>query len=148
MPSILVRAGKNTERMFLKMSNFRAAAIGAALVLAAIVVSTGCSTTSAKANGVPTFDTQYQAVLLDTGLVYYGKISGLDTDYPTLRDVYYIQQTTDSETKKVNNVLIRRGNEWHGPSLTVLNSKHIVLVEPVGPTSKVAQLIAAEQNKK
>jgi hypothetical protein len=121
--------------------------MGAALVLAALLVSSGCSTT-AKATGIPTFDTQYQAVLLDTGLVYYGKISGLDTDYPTLRDVYYIQQSTDPETKKTNNVLIRRGNEWHGPSLTVLNSKHIVLVEPVGATSKVAQLIAAEQNKK
>ena len=130
------------------MSKFRATAIGAALVLAALVVSAGCGTTTAKATGFPTFDTQYQAVLLDTGLVYYGKISGLDTDYPTLRDVYYIQQSTDPETKKVNNVLIRRGNEWHGPSLTVLNSKHIVLVEPVGATSKVAQLIAAEQNKK
>jgi hypothetical protein len=130
------------------MSKFRAAAIGAALVLAALVVTAGCSSTTVKATGAPTFDTQYQAVLLDTGLVYYGKISGLDTDYPTLRDVYYIQQSTDPETKKTNNVLIRRGNEWHGPSLTVLNSKHIVLVEPVGPTSKVAQLIAAEQNKK
>ena len=147
MPITISVGGQNTERIFLKMSKFPAAA-GAALVVAALVVSAGCSSTTAKATGIPTFDTQYQAVLLDTGLVYYGKISGLDTDYPTLRDVYYIQQTTDPETKKVNNVLIRRGNEWHGPSLTVLNSKHIVLVEPVGPTSKVAQLIAAEQNKK
>jgi hypothetical protein len=130
------------------MSKFPAVAIGAALVLAALVLNVGCGSTAVKATGFPTFDTQYQAVLLDTGLVYYGKISGLDTDYPTLRDVYYIQQSTDPETKKVNNVLIRRGNEWHGPSLTVLNSKHIVLVEPVGPTSKVAQLIAAEQNKR
>jgi hypothetical protein len=31
--------------------------------------------------------------------------------------------------------------------MTVLNARHIVLVEPVGPTSKVAQLIAEEQGK-
>jgi hypothetical protein len=131
------------------MTKFRAAGLAAAIVLAAllIVAATGCGTTSVRATGVPTFDTPFQAVLLDTGLVYYGKISGLDTDYPTLRDVYYVQQSTDPQTKQVNNILIRRGNEWHGPSMTVLNSKHIVLVEPVGPTSKVAQLIAAEQAK-
>lgn len=131
------------------MTKFRAAGFGAAIVLAAllIVLTAGCGVTSARATGIPTFDTPYQAVLLDTGLVYYGKISGLDTDYPTLRDVYYVQQSSDPQTKAVNNVLIRRGNEWHGPSLTVLNSKHIVLVEPVGPNSKVAQLIAAEEAK-
>ncbi|HEY6341855.1 MAG TPA: hypothetical protein VIY49_10215 [Bryobacteraceae bacterium] len=131
------------------MTKFRAAGMAAAIILAAflIVAAAGCGTTSAKATGVPTFDTPYQAVLLDTGLVYYGRISGLDTDYPTLRDVYYVQQSSDPQTKQVNSVLIRRGNEWHGPSMTVLNSKHIVLVEPVGPNSKVAQLIAAEEAK-
>ncbi|HEY7333433.1 MAG TPA: hypothetical protein VH639_01020 [Bryobacteraceae bacterium] len=96
---------------------------------------------------VPKFDTQYQAVLLDTGLVYYGKISGLGTDYPVLRDVYYVQQTTDPQTKQVSNVLVRRGNEWHSPDMTVLNSRHIVLIEPVGANSKLAQMIAQEQSK-
>jgi hypothetical protein len=131
------------------MKKLRAAGLAAAIVLAAflMVAAAGCGVTSAKATGVPTFDTPYQAVLLDTGLVYYGRISGLDTDYPTLRDVYYVQQSSNPDTKQVSNVLIRRGNEWHGPSLTVLNSKHIVLVEPVGPNSKVAQLIAAEEAK-
>ena len=108
--------------------------------------SVGCRSAVTK-TGVPSFDTQYQAVLLDTGLVYYGKISGLDTDYPIMRDVYYVQQTTDPQTKQVNSVLIRRGNEWHGPTMTVLNARHIVLVEPVGANSKVAQLIAQEQAK-
>ena len=109
--------------------------------------SVSCQATTAKAGAVPTFQTSYQAVLLDTGLVYYGKISGLDTDYPVLRDVYYVQQSTDPETKKVSNILIRRGSEWHAPSMTVLNARHIVLVEPVGPNSKVAQLIAEEVAK-
>ena len=122
------------------MIKLPAARLAAVIVLAAllIVAAAGCG---------PTFNTPYQAVLLDTGSVYYGKISGLNTDYPTLRDVYYVQQSTDPQTKQVNNVLVRRGNEWHGPSMTVLNSRHIVLVEPVGPNSKVAQLIAAEESK-
>jgi hypothetical protein len=123
--------------------------IAAALTVIGLMcgASAGCSSTAVKATGVPTFDTEFQAVLLDTGLVYYGKISGLDTDYPVLRDVYYIQQSKDEKSNQVNNVLIRRGNEWHGPAMTVLNSKHIVLVEPVGANSKVAQLIQQEQSK-
>jgi hypothetical protein len=137
------------QRKDVEMTKCRAAGLAAAMVLAAllIVAEAGCGSSSARATGAPTFDTPYQAVLLDTGSVYYGKISGLDTDYPTMRDVYYVQQRTDPQTKQVNNVLIRRGNEWHGPGMTVLNARHIVLVEPVGPNSKLAQLIAAEESK-
>jgi len=102
-----------------------------ALGLAAMI-SVGCRSSPSR-SGAPKFDTPYQAVLLDTGLVYYGKINGLDTDYPVMRDVYDVQQTTDPQTKQVNSVLIRRGDEWHGSSMTVLNARHIVLVEPVGP---------------
>jgi hypothetical protein len=98
--------------------------------------------------GAPHFDVPFQAVLLDSGLVYYGKISGLDTPYPVLRDVYYIQTSTNPQTKQTNNVLIRRGNEFHGPEFTVLQARHIVMVEPVGKNSKVAQLIAQEEGRR
>ena len=54
----------------------------------------------ARLSGTPTFDTPYQAVLRDTGLVYYGKVTGLDTDYPVLHDAYYVQQATDEKTSK------------------------------------------------
>jgi hypothetical protein len=63
-----------------------------------------------------------------------------------LKDVYYVRQTKDDKGQ-LNNILIRRGNEWHGPAMTVLNARHIVLVEPVGTTSKVAQLISEDQKK-
>jgi hypothetical protein len=126
------------------MPNARVATVLAVCLFFAFAVGCGRNGLSAAA---PQFDTPYQAVLLDTGLVYYGKITGLDTAFPVLHDVYYIQQTTDPQTKQVSNVLIRRGNEWHGPSETVLNARHIVMVEPVGKDSKVAQLIAQEQQK-
>lgn len=118
------------------------------LILAAGAL-TGCTQQpgTAAADG-PHFDVPFQAVLLDTGLVYYGKISGLGTPYPVLRDVYYIQTSTNPETKQVSNVLIRRGNEFHGPEYTVLAARHIVMVEPVGANSKVAQLIAEQEKKK
>jgi hypothetical protein len=87
------------------------------------------------------FTTPYQAVLLSNGAVYYGKLSGYHTHSPELTDVFYIVSKTDPETKQVTNILVKRGKELHGPDRMYLNASQIVFVEPVGPSSKVAQLI-------
>jgi len=94
-----------------------------------------------------TFTTPYQAVLLINGAVYYGKLSGYGTRTPELTDVYYILSKTDPETKQVSNVLVKRGKEPHGPDRMYLNADQIVFVEPVGPDSKVAQLINQEKSQ-
>src|SRR5208337_1886790 len=39
------------------------------------------------------------------------------------------------------NILVKRGNEWHGPEYMYVNASHIVVMEPVSPTSRMAQLI-------
>jgi len=88
------------------------------------------------------FRTAYQAVLLTNGSVYYGKLEGLGGPFPVLRDVFYVQAAADPNTKQTTNVLIRRGKEWHAPDYMVLNANHILLVEPVTPGSRVANLIA------
>lgn len=93
------------------------------------------------------FDTAYQAVLLDNGSVYFGKLQGAGTQYPVLTDVYYVQSQVNQETKEVKNILIRRGNEWHAPDRMFLNARHIILIEPVGPNSKVAELIAQDKTQ-
>lgn len=95
----------------------------------------------------PEITTPYAAVLLDTGQLYYGKLTNADSNFPELTDVYYIQSQVNQETKAVTNVLVRRGSEWHGPDRMLLNSRHVVLVEPVGTNSKVAQLIEADKQK-
>jgi hypothetical protein len=86
--------------------------------------------------------TPYQAVLLSNGSAYFGRLEGLGTDYPVLRDVFYVQSRQDPETKAVSNILVKRGQEWHAPDRMILNAKMIVLVEPVSPSSRVAALIA------
>ena len=96
----------------------------------------------------PAFNTPFQAVLLDSGQVYYGKVEKLGTDFPIVRDVYYVQQSQDPTTKQVTNVLIRRGQEWHAPAYTVINARHLVMVEPIGTSSKVAELIQQQESKK
>jgi hypothetical protein len=92
--------------------------------------------------------TTYAAVLLDNGQLYYGKLTNAGGNFPELTDVYYIQSSVNQETKAVTSVLVRRGNEWHGPDRMFLNERHVVLIEPVGAGSKVAQLIEADKQGK
>jgi outer membrane lipopolysaccharide assembly protein LptE/RlpB len=95
----------------------------------------------------PEVGTPYAAVLLDSGQVYYGKLTHAGSKFPELTDVYYIQTQVNQETKATSNILVRRGNEWHGPDRMFLNERHIILIEPVGTNSKVAELIQADKNK-
>lgn len=89
------------------------------------------------------FETPYQAVLLSNSQVYYGRLEAYGTAHPLLREVYYVQSRTNPETHEQTNILLKRGKEWHGPDRMYLNPSQILLVEPVGPDSKVAELIRA-----
>jgi hypothetical protein len=87
------------------------------------------------------FPTPYQAILLSNGSVYFGKLAGYGTPRPVLTEVYYVVTQTDPETKKTSNILVKRGKELHQPDRMYLNPGQILFVEPVGPGSKVADLI-------
>ncbi len=89
------------------------------------------------------FTTPYQAVLLSNGQVYYGHLEGYGTAHPLLSEVYYVQSSANPQTQQQTNILLKRGREWHGPDRMHLNPSQILLVEPVGPDSKVAELIKA-----
>jgi hypothetical protein len=86
-------------------------------------------------------DTAYQAVLLDNAQVYYAKIERMDSEFTVLTDVYYVQNQVDPQTKQVKNILIRRGAEWHAPNRSAINTRHIIMIEPVTSGSQVAELI-------
>jgi hypothetical protein len=91
--------------------------------------------------------TPYQAVLLSNGSAYFGQLQGLGTPYPVLTNVFYVKSTQDPNTKAISNTLVKRGREWHAPDRMILNANMIVLVEPVNPSSRVAQLIAQARNQ-
>jgi hypothetical protein len=88
------------------------------------------------------FKSPYQAVLLTNGSVYFGHLQGWGGNRPVLTDVFYIVNQTNPETKQVNNVLVKRGKELHGPDRMYLNPNQVLFVEPVGSDSRVAHLIA------
>lgn len=117
--------------------------IAVALIVVVVVVTAIVWMTRSSAR--VEFQTVYQAVLLDNGQVYYGRIQGAETEFPVLTDVYYVQNQVNPQTKEVTNILVRRGKEWHAPDRMILNARHIVLIEPVSPESKVAHLIAENQ---
>jgi hypothetical protein len=120
--------------------------LGAGIALALALAAAGCGGGNpAPKFDTPQFDTPYQAVFMANGQVFFGKLSGLGTENPRLDEVFYVQQQVNPETKQATNVLIRRGGEWHAPSYMVLNARSVLLIEPVGADSKVAQLIAEAQ---
>lgn len=109
----------------------------------ALLLSAGCQQARLQSPAASAVNpAQYQAVLLSNGSVYFGRLEGLGSPYPVLHEVYYVQSSTNPETKVVTNVLVKRGKEWHGPDRMIINERSIIFVEPVGADSKVAQLIA------
>ncbi len=102
----------------------------------------GCSSESK-----PGFSTEYQAVFMDNGQVFFGKVDDAGGTYPRLKDVYYIGRQASPDGKEVKNILIKRGNEWHAPEFMYINRQHIVIIEPVAANSRVAQLIKEAKNQ-
>ncbi len=110
----------------------------AACIIAIAIVINAWMVTHPRAIG---FDQTYQAVQLSNNTVYFGKLAGYGTDNPVLTEVYCIESIVDPQTKLPRNVLTKRGKEWHEPDRMYINPKQIVSVEPVGPKSRVAELI-------
>ena len=95
--------------------------------------------------------TEYKAIFLDNGQVFFGKLEEQGPSYFLLSDVFYVQSQVvqqEKDKKEVRNILIKRGNEWHGPDLMYINTRHIVVIEPVSPDSRVAQLIKEAKAQK
>ena len=93
---------------------------------------------------IPSFTTPYQAVLLNNGMAYFGKVESRGPRFLVLTDVYYVQTRVTPDAKgqqSQSNVLIKRGVEWHAPDRMAINVDHIIFMEPVTPSSKLAGLI-------
>lgn len=116
-------------------------------VIMALFISAGCGKGKQSGSEI-NFGAEYQAVFLDNGQVFFGKLSESNSEYPLLKDVFYVQNQTNPDTNEVKSILIKRGHEWHGPSSMRINSKHIILMEPVGADSQVSELIKEASTKK
>lgn len=103
---------------------------------------------------------EYQAVFLANGQVYFGKISQTENTYVVLTDIYYLQannqlQTTSSPDSKNGTTtpppssqmsLVKLGNELHGPEDAMyINRDQILFFENLKSDSRVVAAINAYQ---
>ena len=87
----------------------------------------------------------YQAVFLDNGQVYFGKLTETSGSYFSLTDVYYLRENgkINIDTASGNDIsLVKLGNELHGPEdfMYILKNK-VVFVENLKEDGQVVQSI-------
>lgn len=112
------------------------ACVAILLVAAAVLLANSNNDKNSKASGESSFvDTgKMQAVFLNNGQVYFGKIGELNKDYLTMSDIYYLrvnQQVQPGQQASQNDVsLAKLGCELHRPQdRMVINRSQIVFWE-------------------
>jgi hypothetical protein len=98
-------------------------------------------------------DGSYQAVFLDNGQVYFGRLQDRDGEFYRLTDVYYLEyrqnpQAGEAQAAPSDVSLVKLGGEAHGPEdFMDINREHILFIEDLKGDSKVAKAIADYQKK-
>lgn len=93
----------------------------------------------------------YQAIFLSNGQVYFGKASNINSQYLTLKDVYYLQvsqvlqpvQGKQQPQAQQAVSLAKLGvSELHKPLDEMkINRDHVIFIEDLAPDSQVVQAI-------
>lgn len=92
---------------------------------------------------------EYQAVFLDNGQVYFGKIENSDAGFYSLVDVFYLQTGAAGIDQASNLSLTKLGAEAHGPEDRMdINASHILFIEDMKSDSKVVQAIQQYKSSK
>ncbi len=99
----------------------------------------------------------YQSVFLTNGQVYFGRMSNSDGQYLTLKDIYYLQVTTQpalqgsqqsaADQQAAQQLsLVKLGNELHGPVDSMqINRDQVLFFEDMKEDGKVMQAIREYQ---
>jgi hypothetical protein len=96
----------------------------------------------------PRVGSGYQAVFLTNGQVYFGKLYKDRSQYPVLRDIYYLQVTQPpqplqpGEVPPANINVVKLGAELHGPNDEMrINRDSILFIEDLKDDSRVVTAI-------
>lgn len=125
------------------MSTFAQRTMAVALLLIAAALGM-LAWQHSRRDALPDSGTDYQAVALVNGQVFFGHVEP-EGGYLVLRKVFYVQTRQNPETRAVANVLVRRGGEAHQPDRMIVNRQQVLLVEPVKADSQIARLIAEQK---
>ncbi len=89
----------------------------------------------------PLITTRHQAVVLENGNVFYGRLDHAGSDHPVLRDVFTIRRELDPQTGQPRYILVKRKDEAHGADHIIIPATAIAFIEPVLPDSTIGKLI-------
>jgi len=127
--------------------------IGFIIVVAIILVIFAIVKGGAFSSGSAAKASGYQAVFMANNQVYFGKATGISSQFITLRDIYYLQvnpgaqQPPDPGRGDVS--LIKLGSELHGPTDEMkINRDQVLLIETLREDSQVAQAIKRHKEGK
>ncbi len=127
-----------------------AAALVALLLIALTVVSFGSSS-----DGESKFvnNDKLQAVFLNTGQVYFGKITELNSKYFVVTNIYYLQTSTSGTSASATNAstsvsLVKLGCELHEPyDKMVINRSQVTFWENLQDNGQVAKAVSTFQKQ-
>ena len=99
--------------------------------------------------GLDKNSSEWQAVFLSNGQVYFGQSSSLNRDTVNLKNIYYLQVTqalqpdgTPAAQQQGELSLVKLGNELHGPvDAMQINRDHILFIEDLKKDGKVVKAI-------
>jgi hypothetical protein len=94
-----------------------------------------------------------QAVFLDNGQVFFGRVTNRNDQYVKLTDVYYLPPKNylldGNTTEKRKFTLIKLGEEVHGPTDEMLiNRDQILFIESMRNDSRINQAIKEALERK
>ena len=94
-------------------------------------------------------DSKFQAVFLNGGQVYFGKISDLNKQYMKVSNIYYLRvnqqvQPDANSAANANDIsLVKLGCELHGPQDSmVINREQVIFWENLKDDGQVAKAVA------
>lgn len=132
--------------------------IGVAIVVVALgaIIAIVLSLQKNSINGA--IDTNgYQAVFLNDGQAYFGKLHILNSEYMKITDVYFIQGKASatnpqqsSTTVNTSNIveLVRLTNAVHGPKdAMIIDKNQVSYFENLSSDGQAAKLIASDKAK-
>ncbi len=120
------------------------------VLLAGVAIFLGTSSSGKYAENALLEKDRYQAVFLNGGQVYFGKVNGLNNRFMVLEDIYYLrvnQQVQPNQSTNTNQntdiSLAKLGNELHGPQdRMVINRDQVMFWENLKDDGQVVKAIS------
>lgn len=111
------------------------------LISGGIFYATRSGSNDLTQSGSPS-GSDYQAVFLDNGQVYFGKLDQTSKERYFLTDVFYLQAGSVGVDQSANLSLTKLGSEAHGPEDKMqINPDHVLFIETMKEDSKVVSAI-------